>query len=124
MPGLLNKEHQKRYEDFTKRAKDAGFELSRSVLNAVDFGVPQVRRRVFVIGINRKIHGDAFFEFPKGEGPLRTVADVLWNLPEPLVYDRHVDSYDIPFHPNHVCLRPRSKRFSDGSLQPGTALGR
>ncbi len=52
-------------DDFTSR----GYNVSWSILAADDFGVPQHRRRVFFVGLNRKFFEDVFFDFPK---PLST----------------------------------------------------
>lgn len=48
-------------EDFTSR----GYNVSWKILTASDYGVPQNRRRVFFIGLNRKFFGDKVFEFPE-----------------------------------------------------------
>lgn len=58
------------------------------VLNAADYGVPQLRRRVFVIGARDGVE----FQFPKPthtqdgeqEGAYRTAWDALHDLPSPL----------------------------------------
>lgn len=47
-------------EDFSSR----GYNVSWKILASDDYGVPQHRRRVFFVGLNRSIFGDKFFEFP------------------------------------------------------------
>ena len=48
-------------EDFSSR----GYNVAWKILAADDYGVPQHRRRVFFVGLNRKYFGeDAFFIFP------------------------------------------------------------
>lgn len=47
-------------DDFTSR----GYNVSWKILSADDFGVPQHRRRVFFVGLNKKYFGDMTFEFP------------------------------------------------------------
>ncbi|MCF8258009.1 MAG: DNA cytosine methyltransferase [Flavobacteriales bacterium] len=59
-----------------------GYEVAIRVLNSADFGVPQRRERVFVIGVR-----DGVFSFPvPTHGPGRkfphvTVSDALWGVP-------------------------------------------
>jgi DNA (cytosine-5)-methyltransferase 1 len=38
------------YEDFSTRARAQGWDVRESVVNAADYGVPQIRRRAIVIG--------------------------------------------------------------------------
>lgn len=47
-------------EDFSLR----GYNVSWKILAADDYGVPQHRRRVFFIGLNKEIFGDTYFKFP------------------------------------------------------------
>lgn len=56
--------------------EDLGYGVAAGVLNAVDFGVPQQRKRAFVIGIR---NGSAALPVPTGER--RTVRDAIGHLP-------------------------------------------
>lgn len=49
----------------TKSFSDAGYSISRRELNACDYGVPQSRERVIVIGIRKDLNKR--FIFPEGE---------------------------------------------------------
>ena len=89
------------------------------------FGVAQARNRLFVVGFNRKKYDGLVFEFPKGTSTdKRTVRDVIGDLPRPLFYDRGLTAAEIPFHPNHWCMRPKSKKFFNGYLHEGDLKGR
>lgn len=46
--------------------KELGYGFSWKVLNAKNFGIPQNRERLFVVGIRNDIKLDKPFEFPKG----------------------------------------------------------
>ena len=48
-------------EDFSSR----GYNVTWKILSADDYGVPQHRRRVFFIGLNKNVFGQKSFEFPK-----------------------------------------------------------
>jgi DNA (cytosine-5)-methyltransferase 1 len=53
VPGLLWERHADYLAAFMKAAKAAGYQLREpTVLNARDYGVPQSRRRVFILGID------------------------------------------------------------------------
>ena len=56
VPGLLWPRHRRFLADFFKLAEEADYDLlDPVVLNARDFGVPQNRRRVFLLGFDRKM---------------------------------------------------------------------
>ena len=44
--------------------KELGYVFTWKVLNAKNYGIPQNRERLFVVGIREDIIGDAMFEFP------------------------------------------------------------
>jgi DNA (cytosine-5)-methyltransferase 1 len=51
VPGILWSRHENFLKEFYSRAKDAGYRVfSPAVLDARDFGVPQRRKRVFILG--------------------------------------------------------------------------
>ena len=117
VPGLKTKSHEALFEELKSLFQKAGFVIQESVLDALDFGVPQRRQRIFVVGFNRQKHGDISFSFPsKSQQSPTTVRDVLSGLPDPVYFSRDLTADKIPFHPNHWCMRPRSKKFLNGHL--------
>jgi DNA (cytosine-5)-methyltransferase 1 len=46
---------------------------------ATEFGVPQIRERVFIIGIRKDL--DLTWEYPKGKGPKYSIYDAISDLP-------------------------------------------
>ena len=67
-----------------------GYSVQTEVLNAADFGVPQHRKRVFIVGVRSDISGDfvfpakTHFEMPaKGQVAYRTCKQVLHDLEDP-----------------------------------------
>lgn len=128
VPGYAGSKHSRRLQLFKGRVRRLGFRIFEGVLDAQNFGVPQVRPRVFVVGINEEKYPEkklSDFAFPKRNGaPKRNVKDVLRGLPEPWYFDRGISESDVPHHPNHWCMNPRASCFSDGTLKPGHAQGR
>ena len=118
--GLLSPSHRHLLDHFIGRAEDAGFSVEEQCLNAVNYRVPQHRERVFVVGTNRRLHPGVDFVFPSGDPSRRPhVRSVLEGLDEPAHFNRRLTPDDIPVHPNHWCMTPRSSRFTDGSITPG-----
>lgn len=55
VPGLLWQRHKSFLDAFYQLAESANYEVAPPVvLNAADFGVPQNRRRVFILGMDRR----------------------------------------------------------------------
>lgn len=87
------------------RAKILGYDIHSQILNAVDYGVPQRRRRAFLIGVP---HG-ASFRWPEISTNLpRTVRDAISDLPSP-----PEDGSPHPFVANHY----RESRMSERNLE-------
>jgi DNA (cytosine-5)-methyltransferase 1 len=125
VPGLLGERHKTRYENFKALFVKGGFEIFETILNAEKFGVPQVRPRVIIVGINRMLHPNAKWRWPEPELGCQTVRDAIAHLPEPIQNDRGLTPAKFSVHPNHWCMVPRSKKFrTKGSLVEGQAWGR
>jgi DNA (cytosine-5)-methyltransferase 1 len=123
--GITYNKHHKDFARFKCLFESAGFKIYEGLLDAVNFGVPQSRSRVFVVGFNKDKYKDQDFKFPSPQkSPIRTVADAIRELPEPIFFERGLKPEDIPYHPNHWTMRPKSRRFSDGSLKGGQKNGR
>ena len=70
------------FEHVRKEFEDIGYSLQYKILNAVDYGVPQLRERVILVGFL----GENDFQYPEpthGEGllPYVTLQDALKDLP-------------------------------------------
>jgi DNA (cytosine-5)-methyltransferase 1 len=125
VPGLLGDRHKERFENFKGLFRKAGFEIFDTTLDAQNFGVPQVRPRVFIVGINRRLHPDAEWAWPEPELGRQTVRHAIAELPEPIQNDRGLTPAEFSVHPNHWCMVPRSKKFrTKRALVEGQAWGR
>ncbi len=58
-----------------KTLKDLGYHVQYSVLNALDFGLPQKRERIVIVGHKEPI----LFTFPSPEKPYKPLIDILEN---------------------------------------------
>jgi len=125
VPGLLGERHRHRYEQFKKLFRAAGFKIYENTLNAKNYGVPQERERVFIVGINKKLHPNAEWKWPETLEKIHTVRDAIGALAEPVFNEKGLDPSSIPVHPNHWCMVPRSDKFTTkGALPEGGSWGR
>lgn len=123
VPNLRTFEGGAVYERLVQDLADLGYDVAGSILAAADYGVAQMRKRLFIVGLRgRRVSG-----FPpapthgKVEGsqlalglaPYRTTEAVLRDLPD-------VDAPEAEHIPNHeptMHTEPMLRLFAD--LQPG-----
>lgn len=82
VPGLLGSRGRAIFENFLSTVREAGYFPYHKILNTEDFGLPQRRRRVFVVGIRNDLHRREFI-FPSGAHKRMTVRDAIGDLPVP-----------------------------------------
>jgi len=102
-----------------------GYEVKSAILNAADYGVPQMRKRLFIVGIRKGYSGTFKFPPPATHAP-QAVEGLFDNL-EPYVTCRmaigdlpdvdHVLARDIHNHEPTVHSAPMLQAFA--ALQPG-----
>lgn len=119
--GLTLKRHQKTLAKTLTMFRRAGFAVEQAILNAKDYGTPQMRERLFLVGFNKKNFPGLRWVPPSPmDGPTLTVRDAISWLPNPAFFERDLDCDAIDPHPNHWCMTPRSAKFRrSGALQEG-----
>jgi len=90
---MRNLNDGKYFNKFLEIIEEAGYKFKDEILNAVKHGVPQKRRRIFIIGSN---NGHSI-EFPEGNDKIISVKDAISDLPylywkkegkNPIQYDK------------------------------------
>jgi DNA (cytosine-5)-methyltransferase 1 len=122
--GLKSEKHKKHLVRFVTEFENAGFRVFEASLNAGRFGVPQNRKRIFLVGINENIYPNIVFNFPGGNDEEVTVRKTIKGLPKPAFFNRGVKRQDIPRHPNHWTMNPKSPKFSNGANVTGRSFRR
>jgi len=79
VPGLLSVDNGRHWISIQEMLRNAGYTIEYKELNAKDFGVPQERKRIIIIGWRKRSH----HHYPafKPVEPDWTVADILADLP-------------------------------------------
>lgn len=107
--GIVETESGYFFEKINNQLRKLGYTTSHAILNAADFGVPQVRNRVFVVG---SLHG-LKYEFPKPTIKKHlTVADAISDLPklESGANHHELDYLEAPQNKYQVNNRKNSKK--------------
>ena len=107
-----------------ERLRTVGLYGRPFVLDAARYSVPQHRKRLFVLVLPDRNQLMEQWSPPSGSDARRTVGDAISSLPHPTQFRRGINPDSLPFHPNHWCMAPRSRRFFDGSLVAGDSSRR
>lgn len=94
--GLLTMGGGSIIEAIVAEFEDCGYDVYYKLLNAKNYGVPEDRERVIIVGF-RKDLGMTTFEYPAPRPYQLSMRDVLVNLPEP--------------KPEEICNAPYSSRY-------------
>ncbi len=85
--GMLSNRNSEAVKKIIKLFKDAGYDVSLTLVDAKDYGVAEERKRVFYIGFHSDLNID--FSFPKGstedDDKKITLKDIIWDLKESAV---------------------------------------
>ncbi|MEM7687611.1 MAG: DNA cytosine methyltransferase [Pseudomonadota bacterium] len=125
VPGLATRRHRHILDYQIRRLRKAGFLVSKHILDAAHYGVPQRRKRLIVVAYNPAASMGSSWDRPKATSELPvTVREAIGVLSEPTQFKRGLDPASFPEHPNHWCMVPKSEKFFDGSLNQGGSFGR
>ena len=84
----------KTIKEIVSSFKEIGYDIKYKVLNAVNYGVPQERRRIFIVGTL----GENNFEYPHEINKIVTVKDAIDDLPK-------LENGEISEIPNHTAMK-------------------
>lgn len=121
VPGLSGKRGASVLSSFLHRIADSGYHPHSEILNAEDFGVPQRRRRIFVLGVRNDLYRRAF-EFTRPQrtsaNGRTTVEQTIGELPPP-----PPDGSDHPQIPQHRADRLSKVNLARiRALEPGQGM--
>ncbi len=111
VPGIRDAKHAQTYAALLETFTGLGMEITESELCALDYGVPQTRRRV-VLAALRSGRGYGPVKLRRRKGP-ETVREAIRYLAQPAYFRKDLQAADIPVHPNHWTMQPKSPRFNN-----------
>lgn len=107
--GIGDKKHTSVYKALVAGVSALGFVTKEMELCALDFGVPQNRRRIVLSGMRS---GQGYTEVrPRKRKGKNTVRDAIGGLQAPVFFQRGLSPMEFPVHPNHWTMKPKSARF-------------
>jgi len=107
--GLLSMSGGDVVSQMVSNYRECGYVVSYATLNAVHYGVPQDRERVFIVGLREDLGGSYGFPSPThgrlyGSKPIVTMHDAIW---------------DLRFSPGAYCDKPFSSRYMSRQRKRG-----
>lgn len=109
--GIRDTKHEVAFEGILSKFRDIGLSESVAEYRALDYGVPQDRRRVIISAFKSEYAAKSFAPQKARRKP-GDVRSAIGELPAPAYFVRGLEPKDIPYHPNHWTMNPVSKRFS------------
>lgn len=89
VPGLTTHDGGKTFETILKALDEIGYNVFHQILNAADFGLPQQRKRIYIVGFRKELFGDIDFKFPVGTAKKAYINDYL---------EKDIEGYSISKH--------------------------
>ena len=85
--GMLANRHSEAVKNIIKCFEECGYDVSITLVNAADYGVPQDRKRVFYIGFRKDLNVDFKFPSPTTLNPWekKTMKDAIGDLADTAV---------------------------------------
>lgn len=111
--GLTGKRGKETLENLEEMLGEIGYNLHMSLLDAQEFGIPQRRKRVFIVGERKDIGNE--YTFPIPSYVRKTVRETISFLPEPPEDGK--EHPDYPLHRRDKLSELNKKRLE--ALKPG-----
>jgi DNA (cytosine-5)-methyltransferase 1 len=103
--GILAAKHKEAFANIISQFQEIGYKIAYKLVNAKNFGVPQDRERVIIVGYHEKM--SVLFEFPQPRGEILNLRDAIFNLaliePFKITYKEKRETSQITV-PNHEYL--------------------
>ena len=78
--GMLQPKHETAFKNFLNEFINAGYEISWKLIDAFDYGIPQNRKRVIIVGYRKDL--GKRFEFSQSVFEKKYIKHAIWDLGE------------------------------------------
>lgn len=116
--GMTNKKHKPFLDKLIKMFEDIDYLVNWKNINCYHYGIPQERKRLFIIGINKNINNKFEFPEPCSIEQRKNLRDAIGDLPDPsveCVFKNHSDYYKGGFSSRYTS-RNRQRQWDEPSF--------
>ncbi|MGG2976764.1 DNA cytosine methyltransferase [Bacillus pumilus] len=116
--GITYKKHREFFEWLNKSFESIGYDVKWELMNCFEYGVPQERERVFIVGIRKDIKKEFTFPSKTPEKERKTLKNAIEDLGEPTNETRiknHANYYKGGFSPRYLS-RNRQRQWNEPSF--------
>lgn len=110
--GLTSVKHKDFFQKLINEFEKGGYNVNWKLIDCLDYGVPQKRKRVFAIGIRKDLNKNFLFPDSIDKSEYKTIRDYIGDLPEPYSYDKPLENSKLKNHYGHG-IRNDEKPFVD-----------
>ena len=87
--GLTNHDNGNTFKTIIKALEELDYKVFPEVLDAADFGVPQQRKRIYIVGFRKDLYNNLDFKFPEGQSKKTFIGDFV---------EENITGYSISKH--------------------------
>lgn len=116
--GITSKKHVSFFNELISNFENAGYNVTFKITDCYEYGVPQTRERVFIVGVRKDLKET--FEFPSPLNPKDRIhlVDAIGDLPNPSDdhnFENHKKHYEGGFSPRFMS-RNRQRQWNQPSF--------
>ncbi|WP_018250279.1 DNA cytosine methyltransferase [Orenia marismortui] len=120
VPGIISKRHIKEFNKIISMLEETGYNVTYKKLDSSDYGVPQSRKRVFIIGYRKDLNLKFDFNNVK-KREIVTLKEAIGDLPKPLPAKEknYTNGDDLEINGHEYFIGNFSSRFMSRNRRRG-----
>jgi DNA (cytosine-5)-methyltransferase 1 len=108
--GMVSKRYAEEFKNAVNVMEEYGYNITYKVVNCADYGVPQDRKRLFMVGVRKDI--DKQFSFPDTVKKKATLRDAIYDIKE---QESQKETLELGYSPRFTS-RNRQRQWDEQSF--------